>query len=68
MAWLQHAHSEGIVELTPGIRSLQVHYDSRTLPLHRLLELLIRAENSLAPIDEMEVATRNRPAAPVVGR
>jgi urea carboxylase len=58
MGWLQHADAEGIVELTPGIRSLQVHYDSRVLPLDRLLELLIRADNSLAPIDAMEVATR----------
>jgi urea carboxylase len=58
MGWLQHADAEGIVELTPGIRSLQIHYDSRVLPLDRLLELLIGAENSLATIDEMEVPTR----------
>ncbi len=33
MTWLQGAAAEGIIELTPGIRSLQVHYDSRVLPL-----------------------------------
>jgi urea carboxylase len=55
---LQQADVAGIVELTPGIRSLQVHYESRALPLERLMQLLITAEESLAPIDEMQVATR----------
>jgi len=58
MSRLQQADTEGIIELTPGIRSLQVHYDSRALPLERLMDLLTAAEDSLAPIDEMQVATR----------
>jgi urea carboxylase len=58
MSWLQQAGPHGIIELTPGIRSLQVHYDSRVLTLDRLLELLARAEESLAPTGEMQVATR----------
>jgi urea carboxylase len=58
MDWLQRGDPQGIVELTPGIRSLQVHYDSRILPLDRLLSMLVSAENSLAPIDEMQVKTR----------
>jgi urea carboxylase len=58
MSWLQTAAQEGIVDLTPGIRSLQVHYDSRRLPLDRLLDLLSRAENSLAATDDMQIATR----------
>jgi len=48
----------GILELTPGIRSLQIHYDSRILPLERLLETLIAAERELPAIEEMEVPTR----------
>ncbi len=31
---------DGVLELTPGIRSLQVHYDNRVLPLARLIERL----------------------------
>ena len=27
-----------LIDLTPGIRSLQIHYDSQTLPLAELLE------------------------------
>jgi urea carboxylase len=58
MSWLQAAAPPGIVDLTPGIRSLQVHYDNRLLPLGRLLDLLSTGEQSLAAIDEMQIATR----------
>jgi urea carboxylase len=58
MLWLQAATPDGILDLTPGIRSLQLHYDSRVLPLERLLELLHTAEQSLTAIEEMQIATR----------
>ena len=58
MSWLTQAKLPGIIELTPGIRSLQVHYESRVLSLSRLLETLTRAEDSLAAIDDMEIPTR----------
>jgi len=58
MSWLQAAAQSGIVDLTPGIRSLQVHYDSRQLPLERLLDLLSTGENSLATVEDMTIATR----------
>ena len=48
----------GILDLTPGIRSLQVHYDSRVLPLANLLDRLVGAEEDLAGIDALEVPTR----------
>jgi urea carboxylase len=58
MQWLELNKPEGIIELTPGIRSLQVHYDSCILPLERLLELLVGAEQSLPAVDAMEIETR----------
>jgi urea carboxylase len=58
MSWLQAAAPSGIVDLTPGIRSLQVHYDSRKLPLERLLDLLSSAESSLAAVEDMTIDTR----------
>lgn len=48
----------GIVDLTPGIRSLQIHYDSRVVSLGALLRVLAKAESELPPIDEVEVSTR----------
>jgi urea carboxylase len=48
----------GIIDLTPGIRSLQIHYDSRILPLETLLDRLRMAEEALPPIDEIEIPAR----------
>jgi urea carboxylase len=58
MSWLDEARIRGIVELTPGIRSLQVHYESRVLPLARLLDVLADAEASLASIEDLSIPTR----------
>jgi urea carboxylase len=58
MEWLIAERLPGIIDITPGIRSLQVHYDSSTLPLARLLEVLSRAEKELPGVDEMRVPTR----------
>jgi urea carboxylase len=58
MQWLERERIAGIVDLTPGIRSLQVHYDSRTLPQKKLLERLIAAERELPAVTEMVVPTR----------
>ncbi|WP_341676271.1 urea carboxylase [Niveibacterium sp. SC-1] len=48
----------GIIDLTPGIRSLQIHYESRTLSCAALLAVLQSAETKLAGIDAMRVPTR----------
>jgi urea carboxylase len=62
MEWVQRAFDEGrlkgIIDLTPGIRSLQIHFDSRLLPRATLLDILIAAEQTLPAIEEMEVPTR----------
>ena len=62
MVWLQQAidadRLKGIVDMTPGIRSLHIHFDSKLLPRDTLLETLISAEKELPAIEEMEVPTR----------
>ncbi len=58
MTWLIEHPLPGIIDLTPGIRSLQVHYDRQILPLDDLLTILIAAESELPDIDAMEVPTR----------
>jgi len=58
MRWLQIHPTPGLLDLTPGIRSLQVHYESRVLPLERLMETLVAAENELPSAESMEVPTR----------
>jgi urea carboxylase len=58
MEWLTRREEPGIIDLTPGIRSLQVHYDSRELPQSRLRELLLSAERELPSVEELEVPSR----------
>jgi urea carboxylase len=58
MTSLQHTDLEGVIELTPGIRSLQIHYDSGILSLTQLLEALLEAEHQLPAIEAMQVPSR----------
>ena len=58
MLWLRERDHDAILELTPGIRSLQVHYDSRALTQRNLLDLLIAAEKELEKQPEWDVPAR----------
>jgi urea carboxylase len=48
----------GVIDITPGVRSLQVHYDARILPQERLLQALADAEERLAGLDDFETPSR----------
>ncbi len=58
MSALEVERPDGVIDLTPGIRSLQVHYDSRVLALGDLLARLHGIETQLGCIDTMTVPTR----------
>ena len=62
MVWIQKTLDsgdlDGVIDLTPGIRSLQIHFDSQVLSREALLQSLITAEKELPVIDQMEVPTR----------
>ena len=58
MTWIESRKSAGIVDLTPGIRSLQVHYDPAALPLVELLDLIRAGESELPPLAQIEVPAR----------
>jgi urea carboxylase len=58
LAWFERERPAGIVDLTPGIRSLQVHYDSGILSRAKLFELLERAESELPSLDDLTIPTR----------
>ena len=48
----------GVIDLTPGIRSLQIHYDGRILPQERLLRALADAEDRLGGLDDFQIPSR----------
>ncbi|MEY8877636.1 MAG: urea carboxylase [Leptothrix sp. (in: b-proteobacteria)] len=48
----------GVIDLTPGIRSLQVHHDPLTLPRAALIAALRAADAALGATDALEVPSR----------
>lgn len=59
MQWLQKNPLDGMRELTPGIRSLQIHYDSQKLAVSTLIDYLQQAERTLAnQLNELSVPSR----------
>jgi urea carboxylase len=49
---------DGILELSPGVRSLQIHYDSRIIDQPTLLSALIAIETRLPAAESLSVPTR----------
>lgn len=58
MEWFSKNPLEGVIELSPGVRSLQVNFDGRVVSLDTLMNTLIRAEAELPEVGTMEVPTR----------
>ncbi len=58
MQWVQAQQIDGIIDLTPAIRSLQIHYDANVISQQRLLSLIKSAEAQLPAIDDMVVPSR----------
>ncbi len=56
--WVKQNHLPGIIDLTPGIRSLQVHFDPAAIARDALWQRIRRGIESLPPLEEIEVPTR----------
>ncbi|MGM3159683.1 urea carboxylase [Dickeya undicola] len=58
MQWLEQHPLPGVQELTPGIRSLQVHFDSLQCPRSTLLAHLQHADDALGDLQHAAVPSR----------
>jgi len=58
MQALRETPIPGVLELSPGVRSLQVNYDSRVVTQSALLDGLMALEERLPPAETMRVKTR----------
>ncbi|MDB5850519.1 MAG: biotin carboxylation domain protein [Rhodoferax sp.] len=58
MQALQAAQLAGIVDLTPGIRSLQIHFEPRQLSRARLIDAVFAADEALGDTDDLVVPSR----------
>ncbi|WP_230082010.1 carboxyltransferase domain-containing protein, partial [Pseudomonas syringae] len=48
----------GVIDLTPGIRSLQVHYRPEQLPLRQLLDIVAGEWDAVCAAKDLQVASR----------
>lgn len=55
---LESSDTEGIAELAPGIRSLQVRYDPNAVPLDDLMATVVDADAALPELDRIEIPSR----------
>jgi len=58
MLALQRQALPGLVDLTPGIRSLQLHFDPARLPRTRLIDAVLAADAALGDTDDLVVPSR----------
>jgi len=48
----------GVIDVTPGVRSVQIHYDARQLSQTTLMDALIGAEERLGGLDDFVIPSR----------
>lgn len=56
--WIKQQNLAGIIDLTPGIRSLQVHFDPGIIGRCDLWEVIRDGITQLPPLDQIEMPTR----------
>ncbi|MCB1203752.1 MAG: urea carboxylase [Verrucomicrobiae bacterium] len=56
--WFKAREVPGILDLTPGIRSLQIHFDSRRLTREDILTLIRESEETIGDLESIEVPAR----------
>jgi len=58
MGFVEDSDIDGIVDLTPGIRSLQIHFNSLIVSREKILKTIKKAINALKNIENLEVDSR----------
>ncbi|KIR14273.1 Biotin/lipoyl attachment protein [Pseudomonas fluorescens] len=58
MQALEHKYLPGVIDLTPGIRSLQVHYQPEQMPLADLLNIVAGEWDAVCAAQDLQVPSR----------
>jgi len=58
MQALEAKRLDGVIDLTPGIRSLQLHYQPETLPLQTLLDIVAGEWDAVCATRDLQVPSR----------
>jgi urea carboxylase len=56
--WLHEKNLTGVIDLTPGIRSLQIHFDATRISRNELRKIVRDGIAALPPLEEIEVPAR----------
>lgn len=49
---------EGLIETVPALRTILIHYDSQTLPAHKLIDSLKQIEETVPSIERLTINSR----------
>ena len=55
---LREASLAGVIDVTPGVRSLHVHFDSRQLARQKLIDVLDELDRTMPPLADVSVPSR----------
>lgn len=55
---LREANLPGIIDITPGVRSLHIHYDSRLLSRQKLIDALDEIDRTMPELSDITVPSR----------
>ena len=58
MEWVHSSGLPGVIDVCPGIRSLQLHLDPSVMSVEQAAKLVIAAQDELPSTDEIEVPSR----------
>ncbi len=58
MGYIEEKNLTGIIDLTPGIRSLQIHFNSQVISRKLVIKTIISGISSLRDIENLEVDSR----------
>ncbi|MXO65562.1 urea carboxylase [Altericroceibacterium endophyticum] len=58
MTELERLALPGVIDIVPGIRSLQLHFDGKVLNQQRALDALMQAEDALGDLEDFTVPSR----------
>jgi urea carboxylase len=58
MRALENANLPGVIDITPGIRSLQLHFDGKVLDQSAALAALMEAEAAMGDLDDFTIPSR----------
>ena len=58
MRWIKENINNGIIDLTPGIRSLQIHFDNSAINVDQLIKRLAAAERELENTGPVKIPAR----------